>query len=93
MVTKNYNIYFNGEELDYYKHKFIDQYGNNLKRLEEKSQIYDLNNTAVIISMLDKTEIKNKQTNKITFIGTKKLIDKTTKEIKSKGFSLEEIAN
>ena len=54
-----------------------------------------MNNMVVILDFIDEKEInRNKEiTNNLTLIGTKRLINKTINEIKSKGFKLEEIIN
>ena len=91
MVTKNYNISVEGKEFIYTYSNFIAKYGTSLKRIGGNNQTYDINNTAVILNLIDEKEIKLKQANNLTLIGTEKLVNKTIKEIKNKKFLLEEI--
>ena len=92
---RNYNISVEGKEFSYVHSNFIAKYGTYLARLGINSQIYSMNNMVVILDFIDEKEInRNKEiTNNLTLIGTKRLINKTINEIKSKGFKLEEIIN
>lgn len=93
MVTRNYNIFVSEKSSEDCYIQFIKKYEKNLRRIGHGQQIYDLNDSAVIINLIDEKEINKKQTNNLTLIGKEKNIDKTIQEIKQKGFSLEKIAN
>mgnify|MGYP001572065389 CR=1 FL=1 len=91
MVTKYYNL--SKKELENWEiyGYFAAKYSNKIKEASTHPQIFDINNTAVIISLITQEKINKKQTNNLTLIGTERLINKTIKEIKMNGFKLEEI--
>lgn len=93
MVAKRYNISVNGEDsYDCYL-GFIKQYLNNIKRVGQDPQIYEINDSAIIVNMINEKELNERWKCNLTLIGIKENINQTIEEIKQKGFTLEEITN
>lgn len=91
MTTKDYNVFLDNDKgnlRDCYK-KFSKEYIKNLREIENSYMIFDINNVAAILKILNKEELKSQIENNLTLIGIDRSINKTIQEIKSKGFSLE----
>jgi len=97
MTTKHYNIFLEDRTLMNGYNEFHSKYNYTLKKIGKRASIFDFQDVAMILfnSLQDKEQPKKDKengVNNLTLIGKKSNIQKVVKDIKSKGFTLEEIA-
>lgn len=96
MSIKRYNVFLKGKDLhECYKKFTFDHYKNYLKKIGS-NYIFDFQDVAMILyhSLIDEEALKRDKengVNNLDLIGKESNIKKVVKDIKLKGFKLEEI--
>lgn len=96
MTTVNYFLYKKGESLSKCYRDFIDDYWDSQKIMSSDESHFDINDVCVYLRKLDEKKVedsvKRVDLGNLILIGKRNGIEIVADNIKSKGFSLEDIS-